>query len=394
MRASANVVGRTFSAGGRVSDLGGIAPSGQLALVSQDELVPIVDAQRALDGAWYAVDGPPAAPSARETPDAIRDVQKALEASTLTERHQLAFDFGDSEVQQGHFQWRKHTADAMEALDPNVGGRMARRFRACGTPGVRRCVDCGTRDHVATVYESTCQNRACPACQRVSGRERRKWLVRAMEAFPVTDGRQGRSTWWFDTLTVRRPAGTSIRRLQDDARRAWSAWREQVWPLWQRWGAERSFAVMECSPGGVVHLHAIVYGPWVDLRVHRPELDAAIGRSAIAGSPMYRRQRVTERRGENSRGIKGVAAELAKYTVKSTTSESIHARQTHPILAAMVALAWRGMRRFRTYGDWKGFRRLVKRLERTDERESDWACPSCGSHDWAFQPEPRGRPPP
>lgn len=356
-------------------------PGGQLALVD-DELVPVVDAQRGLDGAWYAVDRPPEAPSAKELHRDLERVERALRHASATERRQLAFDFGAGEVRQPSLEWRQGTARAMEALDPVLGRRLAQRYRVCGQPGVKRCKDCGADDRVR-VHETSCESRVCPSCQRQKMKPKRKWLAKAMRVFPLSN--RGK-TWWFDTLSVRRPEGTSIARLRDDFERGWQAWRA-IWSDFHKaHGADRAFVSAEVSPGGVVHFHVLIYQPFVDLKKHRPELDAILA-AHLPGTTRYHRQRVVHarkghrRRPKNEKGVEGAAFEVAKYTAKCSVSDSPNARQTHPILAAMIALAFFQAPRFRRYGNWDP----MPELDLDDEGEL-WTCDSCGSHRWAFCP--------
>lgn len=363
----------------------GLEPRGQLALIG--------DAQLGLDGRAYSLERPLPALSS----DKVASVASGLPAE---KREQLAFSFEDGAVQLPLHLWREETANAIEALSPQKHAKYAQRMRDCGRPGIKRCTKC----HAPTGkvgYQSSCDSRVCPLCAKDAVKDKRTWLVRAMMLWPL----QNRGdTWWLQTYTLRHPPGTSIRRLREDFELVFRGFKQGVWPVLQSQGANRAFLGGEVGPHGNVHVHVLIHGPFMRVEPLRAAWQL------ITGSSWIHVRRVvpwrTARHDKRFIGMRSAAAELAKYICKGLGSNSKLAEQTHPTLAAQVAIAWHGRNRFRYYGSWHRCQRCgEQRSKHVDERCADggryeglpkislvdegprpWTCSKCGHDEHAFFP--------
>ena len=329
--------------------------------------LPGVPAQLGLDRVPYEPPASPAAPHLYD-PDHLEDVP--LDAFPS----QVAFDFVKP-VQMSFDAYRAARVKALGWLARlhrrgplrSALAKAAERASFCGTVWqLLSCEDCGCVDAKTHRRVATCDGRTCPACARKMSLELRARLLRAMKLWPSS----GRGmTWWFHTVTVRRDLaeGTSVERLMRDRERALAGWRSG-WKVLRSLGAERAIVSQEVAPGGMVHLHILAYHDYL-----RPEqladVRAAILDTIGGGTTQYRVERV--------KGNRKAVAEIAKYLVKGVASSSRSSEQTHPVLAALVELAWRQKPRTLWYGNWKGLDTVEVDADAQDG--VTWKCPGCGS---------------
>jgi hypothetical protein len=316
---------------------------------SKQPALPLPGTQLGLDGAAYLpkpakVDGPRV-----DLPDV-----------PVEERYQLAFDFSAGPVQLGFDDWRGLTADALEWFEWGTGKneRRAQRLRDCGSMiAVPFCKHCHELDLKGGVRSASCATRCCPACQREESKERRKNLRDAFRTWPYS--RRGVSPWML-TITVPHDYATSVTRLRNDAEKAFRGAR-LGWNYLATRGAKRAYVKLEVGTRGMVHVHLLVWMPW--------QPPAALAQFRALVSSVTGGQHVNFKRAN-----KGGVRELAKYFTKGVARADSKAEQTHPLLAAMVDVAFRGARLVREWGDWDGQGFEPPKLE-------PWSCPSCGCCD-------------
>ena len=315
-----------------------MAPAGQIVLL------PAEPAQLALDGTPMEPVGSLGNPLAECAAAELPDVPS-------WERRQLAFDFDSGGVQMSFENWQQ---DAARAVDWFGAPDRATRIRTCGSRvQLKACKDCEQIDLGSAVRSADCMSRVCPSCARKTAQGERAKLLRAMERWPW---KRRAKSWFFYTGTCRRPPGTNVVRLQGDLERC-SALGLAVWHKLKGWGCERAMLRFEVGRGGMVHFHMLAHHKWLGA-ARLAELRALAVK--LCDSPMFNVRRANQ----------GSCAEVAKYVTKGVARSDAGANQTHPVLSAMVDVAFYGRKLWRWYGDWKGID--------TDEIEPSWSCPCCG----------------
>lgn len=282
---------------------------------------------------------------------------------------QLAFAFEAGGVQLTFSEWHRARDQQLRWLAAQVPrGKMRKTLRAIAKRGdecgryVRQRVCAAGHFEAKTYVASHCRSRSCPASARAEALELRRKLFAAVKKWPAK--RRGQS-WFLHTVTVRRPAWTTIERLRVDRARALDGWRAGWKSICQLAGGKRAQLRVEVGTGGMVHVHVLAYHRYLvpqQLQRVRAAILAAVG----GGTTQYRVDRVG-----TGRGQKGGVKEVAKYVCKGVAMNRPTATQTHPLLAAMVELAFRRVHLAIEYGDWDG---LV-----VDDNDADeWHCSVCG----------------
>ena len=319
-----------------------------------------VPAQVGFDGLGYAI------------PTEVLDPDDPPQRTAAGDASQLAFAFGTTGVQMGFDQWHR-ARDArllwLAAQFPRGKTRKALVSRAkrgseCGRIVRQRvCTSCAAieaKTHVA----SNCESRTCPASARADALKLRAKLFTALKRWP---SERNRAEWFFHTVTVRRPDWTSIDRLRVDRRRALDGWRA-AWKLIRALcGGTRAYLSVEVSHGGMVHAHVLAHHrfitPYQLGKIRKAILDA-IG---VGQAEQYKVVRI-----KAAKGGRGGVKEVAKYVTKGVAMNHPNANQTHPLMAAMVEVAFMNLPIAVEYGNWDGLDVPVP--------DEGWCCKACGGH--------------
>ncbi len=237
--------------------------------------------------------------------------------------------------------------------------KVATRLETCGrTCESRSCLSCGER-HAAVTILTSCDVRACPLCAkraaaaetlRVSGAvdrvpaasQSRSWSGRTAPNAREKAMLGTRASWRWKLVTISPawhpddPAEYEPRALRHRlglVREAWS----RLWKSWFRVGGlGGAYSRVELSDRGHVHLHALVYGPWV----RQTALLDTVGAGFM----------IDVRAADD-----GAASEVAKYCLKSPVpgADWIAGNRkncAHPKLAAAWVVASKGARLADSYG--------------------------------------------
>lgn len=107
-----------------------------------------------------------------------------------------------------------------------------------------------------------CDLRICPECLKRLGKK--VWDIRARDMNAVSRGKRGWS-WKMLTLTLRCPEdGWTKDGLRDRIKRIWESARALFREFYLIHSMSGLVGVTEVGMGGNVHIHAIVWGPYVD----------------------------------------------------------------------------------------------------------------------------------
>ncbi len=249
----------------------------------------------------------------------------------------------------------------------------ANAMAECGRGAVAiACVPCGA-PHIMPLR---CGSRTCPTCapkaaaalaDRTAARIAVHDLI--MESTPWDGpGRKQRRSWRLVTLTC--PATTcledrydhkALRRQVKRVRRAFGRfWRATAWGRQVRTPGDRSkrsridtsyVLAEEASPRLMIHVHALIYGEYVDQK----KIQAAWGQALGTSAPVVDVRAV---RG-GAAGVAGALKEVLKYTCKG---EKGPRQAAH---AAAVELAFRSVRRI----EFGGALRKIKLPESSGDTE-------------------------
>lgn len=266
----------------------------------------------------------------------------------------------------GAYFYRDAVAEALEELSATLDtSRVARAalkralvLRECGRAGVLiACGACGTRHLVP--YR--CSARTCPVCSRrhaarIAERTARRVTVHdlTMEAEPWdghTPYRQSRR-WRHITLTTPADHDLEVRfepvalaRLIRAIREATSRfWRKTPYGTQKRDSATRRkrarrdtsyIAGIEVAPGGMVHVHMLVYGEYVPQALLQRLWGEALGQPAF----------VFVQAVKGSDGIDAAIRETLKYATKGERDVRTQARH-----AAAVEIAFWNVKRLSVGG--------------------------------------------
>ena len=269
------------------------------------------------------------------------------------------------------------------------------RVSRCGTGmQVPVCKRCGVEDRESARRTADCEMRVCPRCGRQRAQKRREQIKAAAKRLEP----YGNGKWHLHTIPVPRllEEGTTIGRLKRDFETAWAAWRA-AWSFLKAHGAQIAYVSAEVAPGGLVHVHAMAWHPFVAggafktlrERVLRVLHKAGHGSQLESWRSMqYKVQPVSVEKQKGHRTLWGAIKEVAKYVTKGVAVEE-HDRfqygapdsepwQSHPGLCAQIEIAWKGRRVWRVYGELE---------QEKDIQAETWTCPNCGHHESSMRYE-------
>lgn len=236
-------------------------------------------------------------------------------------------------------------------------------------------------------------------------------LARAARRFDLERAREAqRGSWGWKLVTISPKWSPQDARaytqagLEERARDAWERW-ELVRDRYSAGGLAASVASIECSEAGHVHVHALMYGPWIE-HTHACEVAGChVDVRAIEGASrssakrwaltfeqskhLTKEERVA-RAFEHSaeHALKRAIGEAVKYIAKTPTPlrdgwiAGASGRVMHPALAASWLLAMRGAKASRVYGparDAIACEREQRAARTSTESERVEHCRSCGS---------------
>lgn len=315
-------------------------------------------------------------------------------------------------VVAGYWRYKLDCAEALEAeADDLPHGKLRRSLkrqatslRSCGARvRVRRCRECDelrpgsgvitgadvvdpkTGEVMGTTF---CKSRLCPSCAREAAQHIRRHLARIVEVLPPVDGFRWRMvtvTALYDPADPAASTAESLRQRIEGVKKAWRG----IWKTLVKRRGAGAFAAVEMSGTGHVHLHALVYGPYLP----KEAVDAA-AKAAWDGAGFCHVHDL----GEDGQvdEVRRAILEVGKYSAKGASplaEEWIGGRArdlTHPTLAARFALAAHGVRLKERFG---AFRAIAEEEEAAVSDEEDGApteaeveqadaqvaCPCCGA---------------
>jgi hypothetical protein len=334
--------------------------------------------------------------------------------------------------------WRSYRSRVADALHTLGMPATAADVRACGElVSMWDCGDCG-RAAVRATAAVSCKSRGCPHCSRVLAAERVERLTAAALTVPSSwraqrprvlkelQAASDRAAKTLDYWTLRSKDAAKVSRARDayrdarwtlerarDTRWQWrlitvaprwdvadageltvEALRARVDELWAQWaaiwrrlsvgGLGAAIVSIEISRG-FVHLHALVWSPWIS-PTHLADLAAIAGArdthvhvrlAAQPNDPRTRGLSVVDR-------VKHAVKEAVKYTCKAPSPRldwvsGDRRPVAHPELVARWVVAMRSKQLGRVYG-------LARRPDQEAPAESKGekcdgkVCPVCKGH--------------
>lgn len=182
--------------------------------------------------------------------------------------------------------------------------------------------------------------------------------------------------------------------LQERVRDVWARW-ELVRERYSAAGLTASVARVEVSEGGHVHVHALVYGPWIrqqsavviaGCHVDVRAIDSAGKARGRRGEDRARASRAERAGWSVESELRSAIKESCKYLAKVPSvlrSEWVSGRSTrviHPALAASWVIALRGAKAGRVYGPARDAIAAQRALDEGREHvEREPSCRCCGS---------------
>ncbi len=284
-------------------------------------------------------------------------------------------------------EFRAAVSDALKESWPE----RARALRECGTSAVQLNCKCCSTPHLVPFR---CGARTCPTCARIGAAAIADRIAARvavhdliMDAEPWDgSGKARRRSWRMVTLTMRAEASPedrfnpiSLRRNVRRVRRAWSPfWRSLSWGRQVRADDTRKkrsrkdtsyIFAQEVSPQGMVHIHALVYGEFIQQAVLEGAWSKALKEKA----------RVDVRAVKSFSDMSGALQEVLKYATKGEK----HSRD-QAVHAAAVEIAFRNVHRVALGGAVRSVTILDSAAATEDVRAEDlhnthkMACEGCG----------------
>lgn len=276
----------------------------------------------------------------------------------------------------------------------------ANAIKLCGEAGVKLRCACGD----ACIVPYRCGARACPTCARqIAARATARLANRvkiATESRRIADlwdgkGKSREKRWKLFTGTSR--AGDAGSRFEHDVllgriravRAAWGPfWRSTSWGARVRVPVEWTTATgtvtrysrrarrdtaaimgLEVAPGGMVHLHAAIYGEYVPTNDLQALWSAALGESAFV--------KIRAMRAESAGDFEKALREVLKYVTKWDKAPGGREQR-----AAAIEYAMRGIRRVEMVGCIRAMPGVDAALAADVAGE---ACTGCGRADgWSW----------
>ena len=291
--------------------------------------------------------------------------------------------------------FRRSVAEALEGRWPT----RAARIRECGESAVvMLCADCGARH----LFPVRCAGRTCPICARRGAAALSCRLLERIRVHDLTmecepwDGPGRTSSWsggdlhgrsWkLVTLTSPAPRDSALRFEPEHLRTSVTHVRAAVGRWWRStpWGRQKRdpasrrkrvrrdtscLSALEVAPGGMVHVHALVYGEYVP---HR-ELSNLWGSALGLEGPAV----VDIRTVDASDPTKGIR-EALKYATKGIGGKDQGTR------AAAVEYAFRNVHRVSISGALRSIQGRSTRPDVEDPQGADLhasddaVCEACG----------------
>lgn len=336
-------------------------------------------------------------PTRQQRRKAERAIARELEAANLEAAGAvLAEQLADDP--RAHY-FRRAVAAALEPWWP----RRAVALATCGEAGARcDCADCGTPH----VLPYRCGARACPTCARQASAIACEKVARqaesaALELLEPWDGiGPARKKAWRVLVLTTAAAKTEAERYDADTLRASVLAVRRAWgPFWRGtpWGrrvhdvSKRGKPTkrvrrdtlaamgMEIGDGGMVHIHAAIYGEFVDAQT----IAAAWKKACPMGGHVYVRLMREHRGGPpvtsaSSGAFRNALREVLKYLTKGHKTAAdlgAGALVSRARRAAAAEYALRNQRRVETCGAL----RLVPSVSAEDVATEGKACTSCSA---------------
>lgn len=224
----------------------------------------------------------------------------------------------------------------------------ADRMEKCGNWYMAECPECHCE---VSPREDFCHVRICPDC---AARESKRRFAVALSTIHMLNDRK-RGMFRFITLTSRNPYdGGDIGRLEKQLKQAGKA----IYKLWRNVLSKAgpnagALAGIEVAPGGMVHVHVLHFGDYVNFKGVQKTWHRLMGAFWI---------KIAKVRGNDREALHEALAECTKYLCDP--------RKAGPKMAAHANKASRRLRCYRTYGT----------LFELGAREMDahhLTCPAC-----------------
>ncbi len=293
------------------------------------------------------------------------------------------------------YEYRDRVADALAGftLTEHSFPKRVRALQDCGRAAL--LVTCGNCK-VQRLVPYRCGARTCPACSRrvvagicdrIAARVSVHDLIMEGEPWDGPGASKQRRSWRHVVLTSKTPLTTNekfdpallrdrVLRVRQAASKFWrnTAWGAQVRD--RETGRKRSrrdtsyVLGQEIAPGGMVHIHLLVYGEYIPQAVLQGAWSSALGQRAI----VY----VTTVDGNG--GVAKVTREALKYATKGekgTRDEARHAAAVEVAFRRVKRLSIGGALRTIKIDDATATTDDAKPEDLTDDRRL--VCESCGS---------------
>lgn len=241
----------------------------------------------------------------------------------------------------------------------------AREFRSCGVFHMASCRSC---EHDIRPVKISCHVRICPDCgPRAAGR----LFERVLPTIEREWERRDRRRWKLRliTLTTRRPAEVTHAYIVDSYKQLLGGPGSEglVRSVWRRRLKVEGAGVIagcETGHGGMVHVHLLYWGPWIEAERLRSYWEARTG-AYIVDVKLLVIDRV--------KTLRAAVREVVQYPITMHDNKR-RPDGTRPLLAPQLA-AWtldaiHGQRRIRCYG-------VFYKLEDGEPDEPTNCCPLC-----------------
>jgi len=288
------------------------------------------------------------------TRDEILDGKAPVDPTSLDTQGHPAPQLPNPPDPEWAYAYRRAVSDELRRLSAVQRGwlRRAKALRECGLAGVLiECKPCGTRH----IVPYRCGARSCPICsrrlaagisERVAARVAVHDLLMEVEPWDGFGAKQTRS-WRHVVLTSRALQDREARfdpdvlrlRVLRVRRAASKFWRSTPWGQQKRGTGQRgkrsrrdtSYVLgQEVAPGGMVHIHMLIFGEFLPQRIIQALWSQALGEEALIWVSTVR----------DSGGIAKAIREALKYTTKGEKGSRDQTRH-----AAAVEIAFRNVKR-------------------------------------------------
>ena len=367
---------------------------------------PIVRAQGALDGTWVEPPLEPM-PTPTEPPEGLHDLRQVAFPNPEPTRKPwtkpgergeatVSLETPENQDAQGdYWAWARACSNRhpLPRRLQEVAVRRTERVRTCGRKWrYPKCRGCGHKLKGKARLREGCDAMTCVFCARRVAQSRRAKLHAWCEKLEAHRGTHKRD-FYSITWTIPKRPWLSMTRLQEDSSVVWKSvkktWEKELCKYPRKANAKGPrgkcpdagmVAFEEISPGGMVHVSALYYGPW-----HHVEDLFAIYKETVPGGKNFEVEAVgsgPDRKKKMGKFIAEVCKYVTKGTVGGRDEERGEGHQrhefTHPLLCILSELALYERNRVRCYGSAIGV--LKERDDEEEEPESKLPeqCPCCG----------------